>query len=111
MGSMTELQETVAPRGRRRLAALGLAVAALIAAAPTTAEASSRYVHSAKSGKLAGGRLTLSGVGGNVTWTTTSGRAGVEHVQRAHRLLFLPKKPATGTLHFAGQNGGEELVF
>lgn len=104
---MTESQSTAV----RRLAGLALAIAAVIAVAPAAADASSLYVHSAKSGALSGGTLTLHGVGGNVTWTTTSGRSGVERVKRAHRQLFLPKRPATGTLHFAGQSGGEELAF
>ena len=69
------------------------------------------YVHSARSGELAGGRLTLHGVGRNVTWTTTGGRAGVARIARAHKRLFSPKKPATGTLHIAGQRGGKELAF
>jgi hypothetical protein len=113
MGSMIrskQQHETGKARGRR-LAAMGLAVAAVIVAAPATADASMMYVHSADSGELAGGRLTLHGVGRNVTWTTTSGRAGVERVSRVHQKLFQPNKPATGTLHIAGQEGGEELAF
>jgi hypothetical protein len=66
---------------------------------------------SAERGKLAGGRLTLYGVGRNVTWTTTNGRAGVVRITRAHKRLFSPKTPATGTLHIAGQRGCEELAF
>jgi hypothetical protein len=97
---------------RMRLAGVGVvAVAALVALAPARADAGSMFVHSADSGKLAGGRLTLHGVGRNVTWTTTSGRVGVARITRAHKRLFLPKKPATGTLHIAGQRGGEELAF
>jgi hypothetical protein len=88
-----------------------VAVAALVVLAPGRAEAGSMYVHSASSGELAGGRLTLHGVGRNVTWTTTGGRAGVARITRAHKRLFSPKTPATGTLHVAGQRGGEELAF
>jgi hypothetical protein len=90
---------------------VGVVAAALVALAPTTADAASMYVHSAQSGKLAGGRLTLYGVGRNVTWTTSSGRAGVARITRAHKRLFSPKTPATGTLHIAGQRGGDELAF
>jgi hypothetical protein len=32
-------------------------------------------------------------------------------VRRLHRRLFLPGKPATGTLHVAGHRGGDELTF
>jgi hypothetical protein len=103
--------QPVRRRGRLRLAGLALAAAALIVGAPATADASSMYVHSAASGKLAGGRLTLYGVGPNVTWTTTGGHAGVARVTRAHKQLFSPKTPATGTLHIAGHRGGDELAF
>jgi hypothetical protein len=96
---------------RFRLTGLGLAAAALLVLAPARADAASMYVHSAGSGELAGGRLTLHGVGRNVTWSTTSGRAGVARITRAHERLFPPKKPATGTLHVAGQRGGQELAF
>ena len=49
-----------------RLAALALAVAGLVALAPTTARANLVVVHSAKSGTLAGDQLTLHGVGRQV---------------------------------------------
>lgn len=95
---------------KARLVSLLLA-AAVVALAPAQADAASMYVHSAESGELSGGRLILRGVGRDVTWTTSSGRAGVERVTRVHRRLILPKKPATGTLHIAGQRGGDELTF
>jgi hypothetical protein len=70
------------------------------------------YVQSAKSGELGGGRLTLRAVGRRVTWAAHPGRFGVVSVKRLHRLLFTPSTPsATGTLHVAGQRGGEELVL
>lgn len=94
-----------------RLIPLAVAIGALIAVAPAPANASSMYVQSASAGKLAGGRLTLDGVGANVTWTTSGGRAGVASVRRAHKQLFSAKTPATGTLHVAGQRGGDELAF
>ena len=97
--------------GRLRLAGLGVAAAALVALAPARADAGSMYVHSARSGEFAGGRLTLHGVGRNVTWSTTAGRAGVASITRAHKRLFAPGRPATGTLHIAGQRGGQELAF
>jgi hypothetical protein len=96
---------------RLRLVGVGMAAAALVALAPARSDADSMYVHSATSGKLAGGRLTLHGVGRSVTWTTTSGSAGVARIRRAHERLFPPGSPATGTLHIGGQSGGEESVF
>jgi hypothetical protein len=101
----------------------GVCVAGLVAvvvgwllAAPVSAQAPLRegmvFVHSAKSGKLGGGRLTLHGVSRRVTWAHHSGRSGVMAVKRLHRRLFSPKTPeATGTLHVAGHRGGDELTF
>jgi hypothetical protein len=90
--------------------------AGLFALAPATAAAGSRdahvFMHSAKSGELVGGRLTLRGVGRQVTWANNRGRTGVIPVKRLHRLLFLPgTRPATGTLHVAGNSGGDELAL
>ena len=102
------------PRAGRsvRLAALALAVAGLVALAPATARANLVMVHSAKSGTLAGDQLTLHGVGRRVTWATNKGRSGVVSIARLHRRLFLPATPwATGTLHIAGQRGGQELAL
>jgi hypothetical protein len=106
-------------RGWRAGAAAGLAAVAaagLLAAAPAGAKAPPRdavvFVHSAKSGELGGGRLTLHGVSGRVTWAHNSGRSGVMTVRRLHRMLFSPKPTtATGTLHVAGHHGGDELTF
>ncbi len=88
----------------------------LLAAAPVSAQAPPRagtvFVHSAKSGKLGGGRLTLHGVSRRVTWAHHSGRSGVMAVKRLHRRLFSAETPAaTGTLHVAGHRGGDELTF
>ncbi len=101
------------PIGARRLrhAGAGLAAIAMIALVPAQAEAESMYVHSARSADLADGRLTLHGVGRKVTWTTTNGDVGVARITRAHNRLFAPRTLATGTLHVAGQRGGEELAF
>jgi hypothetical protein len=87
-----------------------------LAAAPASAQAppadGTVFVHSAKSGKLAGGRLTLQGVGRRVTWAHHSDRSGVIAVRRMHGMLFSPRTPAaTGTLHVAGHRGGDELSF
>jgi hypothetical protein len=102
----------------RRLAAglVAVLVGWLLAAAPVSAQAPPRnatvFVHSAKSGELGGGRLTLHGVSRRVTWAHHSGRSGVIAVKRLHRRLFSPKTPeATGTLHVAGHRGGDELTF
>jgi hypothetical protein len=88
--------------------------AGLLAAVPASAQAPSDaiFVHSAKSGELGGGRLTLQGGGRRVTWAHRSGRSGVMAVRRMHRLVFSGAKPtATGTLHVAGHRGGQELTF
>ena len=94
----------------------GCAVAAGTAAAPASAQAPPAghtvFVHSALSGKLDGGRLTLRGVGRRVTWAHDSGRSGVMAIKRLHRRLFSRRIwAATGTLHVAGHRGGDELTF
>ena len=101
------------------LRVVGLVVvvgAGLFALAPETASAGSRdahvFMHSAKSGELRDGRLTLRGAGRRVTWANSRGRTGVIPVRRLHRLLFSPgTSPATGTLHVAGHSGGDELAL
>ena len=105
-------------RGRWARAAGGLvavAAAGLLAAAPAGAQTPPRdavFVHSAKSGELGAGRLTLHGVSGRVTWAHNSGRSGVMKVRRLHRMLFSAKNAtATGILHVAGHRGGDELTF
>ena len=106
-------------RGRWARAAAGLAAVAaagLLAAGPAGAQRLPRdamvFVHSAKSGELGGGRLTLHGVSGRVSWAHNSGRSGVMTVKRLHRTLFSAKTAtATGTLHVAGHRGGDELTF
>jgi hypothetical protein len=100
---------------RRRPAVLVAVFAAgLLAAVPASAQApiDAMFVHSAKSGELGGGRLTLQGGGPRVTWAHRSGRSGVMPVRRMHRRVFSGAKPtATGTLHVAGHRGGQELTF
>ena len=93
-----------------------MSAAGLLAAAPAGAQPVPRdnivFVHSAKSGELGGGRLTLRGVSGRVTWAHNSGRTGVMSVRRLHRMLFSAKTAtATGTLHVAGHRGGDELTL
>ena len=69
-------------RGRLAGAAAGLvavAAAGLLAAAPAGAQAPPReamFVHPPTRGELGGGRLTLRGVSGRVTWAHSSGRSG-----------------------------------
>jgi hypothetical protein len=103
------------PRSWRGMGLVALAAASLAAAAPATAAAApgdaTLFVQSAKSGKLGGGRLVLAGVSGRVSWATNSGRSGVISLRRLHRRLIPRDKPATGTLHIAGQRGGRELAF
>ena len=98
------------------LAFAGWAVAAGTAAAPASAQAPPAghtvFVHSAPSGELGSGRLTLRGVGRRVTWVHESGRSGALLVEKMHRLLFTSGRPsATGALHVAGHHGGDELTF
>jgi hypothetical protein len=104
-------------RTRRRAGAAGLAAllaAGLVAAAPAVAHAAGGdatvFTHSARSGQLKDGRLTLRGVSGRVAYATNAGRSGVVPVRTLHRLI-LPGKAATGTLHVAGHRGGDEPAF
>ncbi len=92
---------------------LVVAAAGLLAVLPAPASANSAmtFVHSASGGELAGNRLTLREVGRHVTWIHNGGRAGRVTIQRLHRRLFLPGRPATGTLHVAGHRGGQEATF
>src|SRR4051794_40959511 len=90
---------------RLRLAGVGVAVSPLVARTPAGADGGGMYGHSAARGRVAGGRPTLPGVGRKVRWTATNGRVGVARITRAHKRLFSPKTPATGTLHIAGQRG------
>jgi hypothetical protein len=88
----------------------------LLAGSPVSAQAPPRdgtvFVHSARSGKLSGGRLTLLGVMPRVTWTHESGRSGTMAIKGMHRMLFGPTTPeATATLHVAGHRGGDEPTF
>ena len=110
------LRGCVAP-GRLTVAGLvAVMVGWLLAPAPVSAQAPPRdgtvFVHSAKSGELSGGRLTLLGVGPRVTWTHESGRSGTMAIKGMHRMLFAPTTPeATATLHVAGHRGGDEPTF
>ena len=113
---MTMRRGLVAP-GRLSVAGVvAVMVGWLVAGAPASATAPPRdgtvFVHSAESGKLSGGRLTLLGVGGRVTWTHESGRSGVIAIKEMHRMLFAPTSPdATATLHVAGHRGGGEPTY
>lgn len=113
----------VGQRGRRsrRRAWAGVALATLAGAGPLAATASAArppaggttvFVHSATSGELDGGRLTLHSISRRVTWAHHSGRAGVMAIKPMHRLLFKPGTAAAiGTLHVAGHHGADEPVF
>jgi hypothetical protein len=95
---------------RAGLAAAGAAVVALAVA--SAASAATTVVHSANSGELGGGRLTLHGVRGQVTWLSDSGHSGRGPVRHLHRRVFAPGLPAaTGVLHAAGHRGGDEPTF
>jgi hypothetical protein len=70
------------------------------------------FVHSAKSGELGGGQLTLRGVGHRVTWTANSGRSGVVSSCETPPPVVLARDAAgTGTLHIAGRRGGREVAL
>ena len=83
----------------------------LLTAAPASAATAKMFTQSAKGGELQGGRLTLHGVSGRVTYVLNTGRRGTQSVRRLHRRQFLPGLPATGTLHVAGYRGGDEPSF
>ena len=107
-----------ARRGPLRSTALALVTVGLLAAAPAGAFAAPpgafTFVHSADSGELQGGRLTLRGrgIGRRVTWVHNSGRSGVVSVARMHRGLFTRGTlPATGVLQVAGRRPGRELAL
>jgi hypothetical protein len=87
---------------------LSVALAAgLLTVVPATAPAASGgatvFTHSAESGQLRGGLLTLRGVGSRLTWAHNGGRSGTVSVERLHRRLFFPETPPMGTLHVAGR--------
>jgi hypothetical protein len=95
-----------------KIAGLVAVGASIVVLAPATARGDILFVHSADSGEIGGGRLTLHGVGRRVTWITNSGRSGVVSIARLHSRLFLPGTPrATGTLHIAGRRGGRRLAL
>ena len=81
--------------------------AGLLTPGPATAAAASRgamvFTHSAESGQLRGGLLTLRGVGSHLTWAHNRGRSGRISVERLHRRLFFPETPPIATLHVAGR--------
>jgi hypothetical protein len=101
----------------RTVAVLVAIFACLLAALPASAQAppprdGTVFVHSARTGKLGGGRLTMLGVGSRVTWTHESGASGTMAVSGMHRMVFGPTTPeATATLHVAGHHGGDEPTF
>jgi hypothetical protein len=109
-------QPSTGRRLPRRAVVLGVAAAALFALAPASASGApngaAMFVHSAKSGRLEGGRLMLRGVGRRVTWVLNGGTSGTVSIARLHRRLFAPgTAAATGALHIAGQRGGSEATF
>lgn len=104
-----DLEETCR---RLRVAALVVTIAggslAAALASASVASAAAMVSHSAKSGELSGGRLTLRGVSSRMTYVTNAGRSGTVPVRLVQRRLFPPRAPATGTLHVAGHRGGDE---
>lgn len=88
--------------------AVAASLFALALVTASAAPAATVFTHSARGGQLGGGKLTLRGVGRQVSWVTTGGRSGLASVQRTRRLLFSPgAQPASGTLHITGTRGDE----
>ena len=99
---------------RRLVTFVALAAGLLVLASAPAAAASGGatvFTHSAKSGELRGGLLTLRGVGRRVTWAHNSGRSGSISIARLHRRLFSPETPPVGTLHVGGRRPGRERTF
>ena len=96
---------------RRRVVAVGVVVVALAAVAGGRAEAGSVYVHSATSGKFAGGRLTLHGIGHDVTWVTSSGDTGVTPITLVQQRLFAHGGSATGCWTYRAGAAAESSRF
>jgi hypothetical protein len=96
-------------RSRWRLWAATLALAGCLVAAGlagvSPASAATVVRHSADHGELRDGRLILRGVSGRVAYAIEGGRSGKVSVRRLHRRVFLPRRPATGTLDIAGRGG------
>jgi hypothetical protein len=84
--------------------ALTAVLLTLVAATvPTASRGATVFTHSAESGQLRGGLLTLRGVSRRVAWAHHGGRSGSVSVERLHRRLFFPETPPIGTLHIAGR--------
>jgi hypothetical protein len=106
----------VTPKGSilRLISFLALAAGLLVllpAAAPAASGGATVFTHSARSGELRGGLLTLRGVGSHLTWAHNHGRSGTISVERLHRRLFAPETPPVGTLHVAGQRPRRARTF
>jgi hypothetical protein len=116
LGDPETRSESFEPRGRRArvsglVAVLAAALSAAALASVSPASAATVLLHSAKSGELSGGRLTLRGVGPRVSYATHAGRSGTASVRWIHRRFFPPGAPATGALHVAGYHGGDEPTY
>src|SRR4051794_19499236 len=88
------LRGCVAP-GRLTVAGLVVVMVVwLLAGTPVSAQVPPRdgtvFVHSARSGKLSGGRLTLLGARPRVTWTHESGGSGTVAIKGMHRCCSRP---------------------
>ena len=88
-----------------------VAIAVLGAVVPSVSAAAPTFTHSAASGELKGGRLSLHEVRKRVSWVMGGGDFGVIRVNRLHSRIFLDGRPAIGTLHVAGHRGGDEPAF
>jgi hypothetical protein len=96
---------------RLRTVGVGVMVAALAVLAAGRADAGSMYVHSATGGAFANGRLTLHGVGRNVTWVSTGASTGVTPTTLVLKRLFSHKRSATGVLDISGKRHGQAFAF
>ena len=118
MASLVNVTSRIGGGTGSRLRVVGLVgvfTAALVALAPTSAPAAPSgarvFTQSGKGGELRGGRVILRGVSRRVTWISDRGASGTVSVRRLHRIAFAQGQPATGTLHVAGNHGGDELTF
>jgi hypothetical protein len=118
MASLVNVTSRIGGGTDRRVRVVGLVgvfTAALVALAPMSASAAPGgarvFTQSGKGGELRGGRVILRGVSRRVTWISDRGGSGTVSVRRLHRMAFAHGQPATGTLHVAGNRGGDELTF
>jgi hypothetical protein len=100
----------VRPR-RLRLVGVAVMVASVVALVPATADAGTMFVHSARGGVFAGGRLTLHEIRRNVTWYTATGHKRVASISVANKRLFAHASTATGSLNLGNRRRGQAFAL